>query len=244
LPIFKIGLTSLRRTLPKGVALWIWDNGSGEEARAFLASLQPDALFLSPNVGKPTARRNLLGIAPFGSTVAMADDDILYFPGWWEASEQVLRTYPNVGVVTGYPCRTSGRWAEGATIAWASKHAEMREGRFLPWEWEREFAISIGRDPDAHRDGSAHDQEYCITYGGVTTYALGHHCQWMGYRERILPLVTSSSMYMADERTGFDVPIDNAGLLRLATEQRYTRHAGNCMDDTIREFAAQHGIEV
>jgi hypothetical protein len=48
-------------------------------------------------------------------------------------------------------------------------------------------------------------------------------------------LVIADRDAMGDEKP-FDWAVDNAGLLRLTTTERYTRHIGNILDDELREL--------
>lgn len=245
LEIVKLSLTSMKKHLNPNVELWVWDNGSCADLTEWIQrAIKPTRLFLGPNIGKSNARNNLLYMAPQRAVVSVSDDDMLYRPGWWEACEKVLSVFPNVGVVSGYPVRTCGRWGVTSTKLWAinDKEATVEVGRFLPDAWDSEYAVSIGRGlTDQERD-TVYDQDTRITYKGVQAYAMGHHAQWMGFRSRILPLARRSDLYAADERRCFDEPIDDAGLLRLSTVERVVQHAGNAPDNVIRAFAEKYGL--
>lgn len=77
------------------------------------------------------------------------------------------------------------------------------------------------------------DQDYRIEYKGVYTYAMAHHCQWIGYAGKVAPFCRYDEDAMGDEKP-FDNAVDRAGLLRLCTEQRYTRHIGNRLDKDMK----------
>lgn len=243
--IVKVCLLTLRQHLCRGVDVWVWDNGSFPEFREWLAEeYKPDALYLSDNIGKANARDNMLYMAGRKAIISMSDDDMIYHPGWWEACEKVLTTFPNVGIVSGYPVRTCVRWANSSALKWGKENSAAKVGRFVPEEYEREFARSIGRPFDQHDAGSRLDQDVLLTWNGVTAYVQGHHAQWMGYRDRLLPLSRRSGQYASDERLNFDEPINAAGWLRLSTTTRYVQHAGNAWDEVIEKYARLYGIEV
>lgn len=243
LEVVKLCLQSMRMHAPdRDVA--VFDNGSCRELTDWLReSYHPTYLTLSPNIGKMAARSALLRMFHPETIVAISDDDILFYPGWLDASMSVLETYPNVGVVSGYPIRTHFRWGCQKTIEWGKKHANARMGRFIPEIWERQFAESIGRPWLTHLMTSANDYDWIGEYKGVEAYLTGHHCQFVCYCGRLQPFTNWTHESLPDEKP-FDIAIDHAGLLRLTTAMRYTRHIGNVVDEGIRKDAKEMGIEV
>lgn len=242
---FDVIKTSLRLMVERmnhDAFVQVWDNGSCVEMRRWLETeFKPDMLILSPNVGKQSARASIFRMWPDETVIACADDDIFYYPNWLNPQLDLLNHYPNVGVVSGYPCRTSFRWGCSKTIEWATANAEVRVGKFLPDEWERDFAISIGRDPDFHMgEYTVKDRDTIINYKNVEAYATGHHCQFVARAGVISPFMKFTPKLLGSE-TGIDIAIDEAGLLRLCTTQRLTRHIGNVLDnqfiENIKEYA-------
>ncbi len=224
-------------TMRGDCATYIWDNGSCKEFRDWLINeYKPDFLTLSPNIGKASARAAIIHSLPENRIIGIADDDMLYYPGWLKESIKILETYPDVGVVSGYPVRTQFRWGNDNTIAWAKKHAKVTKGRYITEEWDFDFCVSIGRDYDRHVRDSLLDLETMIEYKGVKALATGHHCQFIGYAGRLKPHAVWDSYAMGNERP-FDESIDKAGLLRLTTPQRYTQHIGNVLDNKYKEAA-------
>jgi hypothetical protein len=190
-------------------------------------------------MGKATARANIVSMLPDNTVIAMADDDIFYHPYWLKAQIELLKHYPNVGQVSGYPVRTQMGWGNHNTVAWAKKNALVDAGKFIPEEWDKDFCVSIGRDYDQHlklqAEGTVHNIDIRITYQGVKAYAVAHHCQWIGYAGKIRPFCKRSKNAMRTERD-FDNAVDNAGLLRLTTINRYTQHIGNVLDQHMEEL--------
>ena len=235
----KTSLLTLRKTLPEGAQILVWDNGSNDEWKVWLYDdFEPDFLHLTPNVGKNNARVAIANMLPPETIIAMADDDILYYPGWFEAEYDIFTTYPNVGVVTGHPIRSHFRWGCENTIAWAREHGNLEIGRFIPEEYEKEFAEGIGRDWKVHVMSTAGESDYRATYKGVQAYCHGHHMQFLTKAGLIAPFCLRSDLAMTPDQP-FDISIDNAGLLRLCTTTRYVRHIGNVMDDELRQAADQ-----
>lgn len=210
--------------------LYVWDNGSDADFRDWLTgSLQPDWLMLSPNIGKASARTAILRSFPSRTVICMSDDDIFYSPGWLEAHLELLNGFPNVGTVSGCPIRTQFRWGNTKTLDWARRNATLSVGQFIPDEYEYDFCISIGRNYAHHMEDTAKDVDYLIEYNGLKAYATAHHMQFVGYAGRLGKIGLWPERAMRAEQT-FDVAIDELGLLRLTTVDRYTQHMGNVLD--------------
>jgi glycosyltransferase involved in cell wall biosynthesis len=236
LEVVQTCLESMTRHAGMEHSVIIWDNGSCDEFREWVQeAIEPDVFIQSINIGKNTARTAMTRILPPKTIICYSDDDMYFYPDWLRPQIKLLKHFPNVASVTGYPVRTSFRWGNEHTKAWATqeREAKLEHGRWLPQEWEDDFAVSIGRDVMTHRDTSANDYEARITYRGVQAYATSHHCQFVGYAGIVGRVVTWDAAAMADER-GFDMTLDELGL-RLATTERLTRHIGNVLHDELRE---------
>jgi len=231
LDVIKACLTTMRTGAP-GIPVIVWDNGSCEELRSWLINdFKPETLILSPNVGKSNARYSIFRMMP-DCIVSMSDDDMLYYPGWFDACLELLTSFPEVGKVSCYPVRTQGRWGCSNTKAWAKDNAKLEAGRFLPDEYDYDFCTSIGRDYDWHKEYSKLDIDYRVTYKGLQAYCYAHHCQFMARAGTIIPFLQKSTDCMADEKP-FDNAVNDAGLLQLTTVQRYCRHIGNVIDTKV-----------
>jgi len=224
----------MRRNANMDHTLTIWDNGSCNELREWLQDeFKPDLLVLSENVGKDTARTTLMRMALPDAIVGYSDDDMYFYPDWLRPQVELLQHFPNVACVTGYPVRTSFRWGNTKTKDWARINATLEHGRFLPQQWEDDFADSIGRDVDAHKQTSATDLDARIEYKGAKAYATSHHCQFIGWSNTLTRIQTYSRAAMASDKP-FDMALDSIGL-RLSTINRYTRHIGNVLHDELRK---------
>jgi glycosyltransferase involved in cell wall biosynthesis len=225
-------LKSMRDGARMEHTLIVWDNGSCDPLRDVLSDLA-DVVILSPNIGKTAARTSMIRMLPPETIIAYSDDDMYFYPGWLAPQIELLQHFPNVAAVTGYPVRTASRWGCEHTIAWAEANAKLEMGRFLPRSWEDDFCISIGRDPAWHAQSSERDREGRVTYNGKQAYTLGHHCQFVGYQERLVKAAVYDGKAMGDEKVT-DRALDAIGL-RLATTQRWARHIGNVIHDELRK---------
>lgn len=225
-------LTSMRQNANMDHTLMVWDNGSCDPLRQVLPDLA-DVVILSPNIGKTAARTSMIRMLPPGTIVGYSDDDMYFYPDWLAPQIDLLKHFPNVAAVTGYPVRTASRWGCDNTLAWAEEHAKLERGQFIPRQWEDDFCVSIGRDPEWHRQASARDREGLVTYEGKQAYCLGHHCQFIGYQEQLFKAAAWDGKAMGDEKV-LDRALDAVGL-RLATTQRLARHIGNVLHEELRK---------
>lgn len=232
--VVKTSLTTMRENAGLDCEILVWDNGSCQEFRDWLLNeYKPDYVVLSKNVGKPNAVAGILGMLPPETIVGVADDDMYYYPDWFKAQVELMAFYPNVGQVSGYPVRTQMRWGNRRTLEWARKVAVVEEGSFIPAEWDKDFCTSIGRDYEWHKKYTENDMDKRITYRGVQAYAFAHHCQFICEAGKIARVAKFTDIAMADEKP-FDWAVDNTGMLRLTTINRYTRHIGNVLDDDLK----------
>lgn len=226
-------MDSMRSHAGKDYPLYVWDNGSAAWFRDWLVrGLNPDYLTLSPNIGKASARTAILRAFPSQTVICLADDDILFSPGWLEPQLELLTGFPNVGVVSGCPIRTQFRWATESTLKWARENAVVVKGRYIPDEWEYDFCRSIGRDYLEHLEDTANEVDYLIQYKGLKAYATAHHMQFIGYAGRLGAIGLWPNRAMRVEKT-WDTAIDNLGLLRLTTIDRYVQHMGNVLEKEL-----------
>lgn len=237
--VVQASLNSMRRNAGMDCEIMVWDNGSCREFTAWLLEVyEPDYVMLSANIGKASARAGMVRMLPPTTIVGVADDDMYYYPDWLLEQVRLLQHFPNVGQVSGYPVRTQFRWGNRRTLEWAQKHATLEEGKFIPEEYDRDFCTSIGRDYAFQVDYTKGDMDKRITYRGKQAYGVAHHCQWIGYAGKIAPFCKHDLDAMGDEKP-FDNGIDAAGLLRLTTVQRYTRHIGNKLDADLVQLEKQ-----
>jgi len=226
-------LRSMTQNAKTDFTLMVWDNDSCDVFREWIEDeIRPDVFVKSFNLGKTGGRTSLMRMIPPDRVVAYADDDMFFYPNWLQPQIDLLNHFPGVSCVTGYPVRTSFRWANELTKRWAKQNAELSQGRFIPNQWEDDFADSVGRDRETHRQGTKSDFDWKIKYNGVEAYATSHHCQFISKSEIVSRVLTYDDAAMGDEKP-FDVVMDKLGL-RLATCERLTRHIGNVIHDELR----------
>ncbi len=258
LQVIKLVFASLRAHTSLPYDLLVFDNGSCKEVVDYLQSLQEngeiDYLFLSrQNIGKIGALRLLFHAAP-GEVIAYSDDDILFYPGWLEAQLQVLDNFPNAGMVSGVPVRNAARHARASLDALAA-HPEpgitISHERRIPAEWESDWAISTGRDPQAHLAATKEDLDLVLTLqkadGAVLCQAIGsaNHFQFVALRQRLLQALPGGwSGKLMGAMIELDEAVDRLGYLRLSTSERLVRHLGNTISqETYQEALAMNLVD-
>jgi glycosyltransferase involved in cell wall biosynthesis len=229
--VIKACLESMRHGAP-GIPVMVWDNGSCKDLTDWLQNeYKPETLILSPNIGKSNARVALFRMVRTDAIMSLCDDDMLFYPGWWDACEHLLKTFPDVGKVSCYPVRTLQKWMH-FTKKWANDNAVLEVGKFISDEEDYDFCTSVEIPYDYHLETTKNEMDYRVNYNGTMAYCYAHHCQFMAYVSRITPFLLRNDNYMSDEHP-FDGAVDNAGLLQLTTVKRYARHIGNMIDHKV-----------
>jgi glycosyltransferase involved in cell wall biosynthesis len=251
LQVLKLVFASLYAHTTRPYDLLVFDNGSCPAVTQYLQSLKKDGmldfLILSrQNVGKIGALRILFQAAP-GEIIAYSDDDIFFYPGWLEAHLQILENFPLAGMVSGVPVRNAALHAN-QSLKKLSGHPDedirVIHERRIPDEWEIDWAISTGRDPQAHLAATAENQDMILLHqdAQATTIceAIGsaNHFQFVGWKTRLLQALPDHwSGKLMGAMIELDEAIDRAGYLRLSTSQRFVRHIGNTLSADILKTA-------
>lgn len=215
----------------------VFDNHSCAEVREYLleASRQGRIQYLvlsDTNIGKIGAWNYLFSAAQ-GKYVVFADGDILFRPGWLQASLDLFETFPNVGMVTARPLSTPMEFST-STLEWARQNGVLEEGQFIAWETYQEHVRSLGVDEAEVRQKYESRLDYRLAFGGKTAFVGATHFQFMARSEvlrKFLPL--QSEQPMRGERT-LDIAINTNGYLRLTTPEAYVVHLGNRLTSPVK----------
>jgi glycosyltransferase involved in cell wall biosynthesis len=202
--------------------------------REELAQGRIDYLILNKrNVGKLNAVFQMLSAAP-GDFIFYTDGDIYYKPGWMQAHFDILKAYPNAGLVGGIPLRNQANYCTDHTLDWAveqADHLTCQKGDLIPEEWTREFLRSV--DQEEFIENWIHLTDCRVTYHGITAYAGASHMQYLISRAAVesLPRFRSDKALSVENDLYIDNFLENAGYLRLSTDRPYVYHIGNAISE-------------
>jgi len=250
LDILKAVLASMRRT-EEPFDLMVFDNASCAPVVDYLLEMEKagriDYLLLSRrNVGKIGAFQIAFPAAP-GEIIAYSDDDILFYEGWLEAQLRVLDAFPNVGMVSGVPVRDASTHATAALEAFAANPpdgVEVRRERRIPDEWEADWAVSTGRNPQEHLAATAGQLDLVFRANGVEAVGGANHFQFVAPKAVLMQALPREwTGRLMGQMRELDAAIDSLGYLRLSTTSRYVRHIGNLITPDLADEVRSLGVE-
>jgi hypothetical protein len=235
LEVLKTCLGSLWENTTTPYDLLVFDNASCAEVRAYLMEAHSQGriqyLVLSDkNVGKGGAWNFIFQAAP-GETIAYADSDVLFRPGWLERSLEILVAFPQAGMVTARPMRTPEAFYT-STLEWAQEQPGVRveRGNFLPWPVYLEHVLSLGTSEEQAREWYASRQDVRLTRDEVSAHVSAAHFQFTAPKSALLRFVPFEMERPMGQVRSLDEQMNAAGYLRLTTCEPLVKHLGNRLE--------------
>ncbi|MFC4478218.1 glycosyltransferase family A protein [Flavobacterium chungangensis] len=245
LAILKLCLNSLFRTSHKKTFITIVNNGSCQEVTNYLHELYLEnkihEVLETNNIGKLNAI--LKGIVGHKfRLITITDSDVLFLDDWQKASYSIFENFPKAGVVCPTPSSRSLR-TYTSNIYWDSffsktlAFSKVKNPLAL-----KKFAVSVG-NPDFYNE--THLESY-LTVSNKNEKAVVGAGHFVGtYRGDIFnSLKVKYSNYKLggnSENEILDIPVVKKGFWRLSTEDNYTYHMGNVVEDWMYDEVSKLG---
>lgn len=247
LEVLTLFFESLRASTQTPFDLLVFDNASCREVTDYLSGLKEEGLIqyliLSDrNFRKLGALDFLLRAAP-GEFVAYADSDVYFLPGWLERSLEVMRAFPQAGMVSALPTVDKSDRFVASTLAGAAKDPSVtleQAPNLVPEAFIRAHQLSLGKDPTPLLSAERIDTR--LARSGVSAFLSAQDFQFLTRREvinRVLPLTNPSTDLAYDPIYSpiFESKVDQAGFWRLSTADYLVHHMGNTVPDLASELA-------
>lgn len=240
LEILKYQIASLRAATPLPYDLLVFDNGSCPEVVADLQQMQAneeiDWLVLSAhNLGKAGAWNWIFAAMP-NELICYADSDVLFRPGWLEASLEILEAFPQAGMVAGQPNFYDVMEDQGRAHLALEGDEAYTPGEYRPdAEVVEEYLFGIGADEELASQFRVKTLPILTHSSGVQAVRGASHMQFLTRREvarRIVPLPATKGLLRA-ETMSLDYKMDELGYLHLSTLQPYVFHMGNTLNERL-----------
>jgi hypothetical protein len=187
------------------------------------------------NIGKTGALNWILAALP-NEFIGFSDGDVLFRPGWFEASLEIMQAFPTVGLVSVQPSLFDVLKSEAQAQHTLENDPGYRLSSCLPDPGVvEEYGHGIGmefEDIEALKQKPVPVVEETRT--GVRALIGQSHMQFILPRavaRRIRALPASHALFR-EETKKLNAYIDQLGLVQLTSLEAYVYHMGNRLDET------------
>jgi glycosyltransferase involved in cell wall biosynthesis len=242
LDIFKYHLASVHQYTNEPFNYVVLDNGSCIEVRRELEKLQEqgwiDWLVLSQfNLGKTGALNWMLGGLP-NEWICFTDSDMLFRPGWLEASWKIQESFPDCGMVGAQIIFPDIEVDKGNSQLRRSTDQRFRFSQVKPDDWILDEYIrgrGVSDERAIYYRAMLLDQVENIETGVKAFMGGNSHQEWLARCEvirQILPLPDRLQLSRVED-TYQDQRLDELGYAHLTTTVAYLYHMGNTIDEEL-----------
>jgi len=241
LQILKYQIDSLKASTPQGFDLLVFDNGSCpqvvNELKTWHAQGVVDWLVLSRhNMGKAGAWNWIFAAMP-NELICYADSDVLFRPGWLEASLEVLEAFPQAGMIAAQPNFFDVMEGKGRAHLTLKDNEGYEFGSYWPAkEIIAEYCAGIGATEELAAQFYAQPLPAVTNKEQDVQAVLGaSHMQFLTTRQaarQIVPLPATKGL-LRTETMSIDFKMDELGFLHLSTQKPYVFHMGNTINERL-----------
>lgn len=244
LEVMRLCFESLYLTTNGDVSLTVVSNGSAPEVVQELERMQNagqiDQLILnSTNRGKidavvPAAR------GTFEELITFADCDVLFKPGWLQATDRIFQAFPECGFVAPMPNPRLAWYHTSATVLGGLAKRELTIERIVPGKDLDRFAYSLGNP--YFFDVEHRKRHLVLRRNGVAAVVGCGHFVCTVRREVVNAMPEQPSLTALSgnsEEAWLDLPAEKLGLWRLATDRAYVHHIGNRLSPWVLQEIEQ-----
>jgi hypothetical protein len=237
LVILRYCLDSLFKTSHSKTYFTIINNGSCADVVAYLNQLHQEnkihELIHINNVGKLNAVLKGITGQQF-PLITITDADVLFLNDWQKVTYQIFETFPRAGAVSTTPSSKMIRYFTSNVLFNNVLSNKMKFTQVVNPKAMRAFAESIG-NPSLYNE--CHLKKYLTISKGNVKAVIGAGHFVATYRASIFDnLEQRNSIYCLGGNSEGDIldkPVVKNGFWRLSTENNYTYHMGNTVEDWI-----------
>lgn len=241
LKILKLCISSLLHTINSQTRITIINNNCCGEVEDYLIGLYKsekkiDQLLNSKiNLGKVNAIYSAVksNLEPL---ITISDADVMFLPNWQSNVENILRDFPESGMVSPVPS-SLGYNSEfiNSTAYYGFFKGKIKFEKVEDPEGLLNFQKSIGRV----MYDKIHLEKYLTVSNKKASAVIGCGHFVATLRNDVFKHapqeVCQHKIVGGSESTYFDIPNDKAGYLRLATKGNYAYHLGNVFEPWMQE---------
>lgn len=241
--VLKLCINSLLSSIHPKTFITIIDNASKDEIKSYLNQLLTEnkiqqLVRYNTNQGKVDPVVSIMKGA-LEPLITISDADVLFKKGWQQSVEEVFVNIPHVGIVS--PIAQPGLLRYYSVWSW---YFGYKKNCFVKQPIEDRDALiklkySLGQDAEF---SEIEQEPIGIKYNGVKAIiGSGHFCAT--YHKAVIPFIpnySSGNQFLNAEELFLDKPVEDAGLMRLATNFGWVYHIGNVPENWMQEVVDEN----
>lgn len=240
LDVLKLCINSIIKTVNVPFDLMVFDNGSCTEVQEYLFQEKRNGkiqyLMLSEkNIGKVAAWNIVFPAAP-GELVVYTDSDILFFPGWYEQSLEIMEAFPKAGMVTAQPGRGRPNFYKANSAALndipRNPSISLQQGHIISDSILENIRLGLRyseayykkHNLDAHPD-------FQVSQNNRSAFLSASHFEFMTRKSILQQLIPFEITRLYGGDAQLDLGINKLGYWNLSTQNYLVHHMGNDPSD-------------